>query len=152
MSSSISEAVVFIDDFPIIRCLPWELQDRFNDGGYWERAVAGTYLCQIKPRPKPSNAANPEEPPGTKTYRISFYEIVSSTEHSLVFRVHAHIRPDWSLGGRDAILGRTPRPDPKALVEGGVKYAFREPTQEEKDEHDQMVKARRLAETAAGSS
>lgn len=122
------------------------MRTRFNDGRYWERALAGEFLCRVDPpvRHRPVRGRS-DEVPGSVSIMASFYEAVNEGAIRFVFRCDIVLRPDGSFGGYDAIRGLPARPDPKLLVEDGVAYGFREPTPAELAAY-----RRRLARRRAG--
>jgi len=88
------------------------LQQMFNEGRYWERAVAGEFRTKI--RGPGTNPAPPEmnQPPGTVTQTVGYYD----RHGKKIAVVHQYLLPDGvSLGGSG-------RPDPKALVVGDTLY------------------------------
>lgn len=101
---------------------PWEMRRRFNEGRYWERALEGEFICRADQPPKKHDPESRDEPPGTASYIVEYFRPIGNDQFVFVFRVHVYVRSDGTIGGRDAVLGRNPRPDPKTLVEDGVKY------------------------------
>lgn len=132
MSINVVLNLEFIPAPPIRKKVtPWQLQERFNAGKYWERAMAGAYICQTFPAPRKRQISHTDEPVGSEVMMVDFFEPVNPSTCRFVFRADVVLRPDGSFGGRDAQRGQSARPDPKKLVDNGVTYCFREPTPQE---------------------
>src|SRR5215213_8057206 len=101
MSPSISRTVRFIPAPSKPRHEPpWVIQDRFNSGRYWERALAGEFICRVYPPVKRRPVRNrPDEVPGSVSIMADFYRLVNDSDAEFVFRVDIVLRPDGSLGG-----------------------------------------------------
>ena len=95
---------------PIRRVDARELRRLFNEGRYWERAIAGEFSQVVLDDRHPSlPAAN--EPFCTHSQIVSYRD----DNNKEVARVHQYLRQDGSLGA-------SRRPDPKKLKEGDVLY------------------------------
>src|SRR3954447_25964389 len=95
---------------------PREMRRRFNEGRYWERALEGEFVCRADRPPKKHKSESKDEPPNTGSYVVEYF-LPRGTDHFVfAFKIHIYLRPAGSLGGRDAVLGREPRPDPKVTV------------------------------------
>ena len=93
-----------------MRIKPSEMQRRFNEGRYWERAKAGEFTVTVVEDRHPAlTAAN--EPHCTHSQMLSYRD----TSGSEIARVHQYLRPDGTVGASG-------RPDPKRLFEDGVLY------------------------------
>jgi hypothetical protein len=87
-----------------------EMQQRFNDGKYWERCKSGEFTAVVMESRHPSLTAA-SEPFCTQSQMIS-YRDADNTE---IARVHQYLRTDGSLGASG-------KPDPKRLFEDGILY------------------------------
>jgi hypothetical protein len=94
----------------LMRVAQAEMQRRFNEGRYWERAIAGEFKVIVMEHRHPAlTAAN--EPFCTYSQMVSYRD----TENNEIARVHQYLRQDGSIGASG-------RPDPKRLLENGVLY------------------------------
>lgn len=84
----------------------------FNEGKYWERALAGELKTHISrdrcPDPPPAG-----EPVGTRSQIVYYYD-----QGEPVAVVHQYLRPDGTLGASG-------RPDPKHLVVNGRRISVK---------------------------
>lgn len=87
-----------------------ELRRRFNDGDYWQRADAGE-CRQVVARDGHPSRERSGEPYRTRGQIIDDW----NSDGELIAKVHRYLRPDGAIGGSG-------RPDPKVLVEHGVRY------------------------------
>ena len=87
-----------------------EMQRRFNEGRYWERAQAGEFTMILMEDRHPSLMAA-DEPFCTHSQMVSYRD----TENNEIARVHQYLRPDGKIGASG-------RPDPKRLFEDGTLY------------------------------
>lgn len=94
-----------------------ELRRRFNEGDYVQRAARGALDCCLVKDNKPEST---EEPEASRSYTFECYEPGGDR----VFRAHCYVRTaadgSTSYGGSGQRL-----PDPKVLIEDGVKYTIR---------------------------
>jgi hypothetical protein len=90
-----------------------EMQRRFNEGRYWERAQAGELAVVILEDRHPALMAA-KEPDCTHSQMLSYRD----TSDSEVARVHQYLRPDGTLGASG-------RPDPKRLYQDGQLYRLK---------------------------
>jgi len=96
---------------------PAELRRRFNDGDYWQRAEAGEFRQVVVRDGHPSPDLS-GEPYCTRSQIIEYRR---ATGHKIA-KVHRYLRPDGTIGGSG-------KPDPKVLVEGGIRYRALLPSQ-----------------------
>lgn len=98
---------------PIRWCEPDELRGMFNDGGVWERALAGELAQTVQKERHPS-------PPRAGEPHCTRSQIITYHDHNgvRVALVHQYLRPDGALGGSG-------KPDPKELLVEGVLYRAR---------------------------
>lgn len=82
---------------------PDELRRLFNDGRYYERALAGELLMSVESDPPPRAEAG--QPPGTKSQMVWYFD----KSLNRVALVHQYVLPDGSIGASG-------RPDPKRLL------------------------------------
>ena len=87
-----------------------ELRRRYNAGGFWRHAQSGVLATRTRRDGQPSPEES-GEPFCTRSQIVASYD--ASGERVAV--VHQYLRPDGSIGGSG-------RPEPKALVEGGIIY------------------------------
>ena len=86
------------------------LRYRFNKGEYWDRAIRGDLINEIKRDGHPTMVGS-TEPYCTRSQIVANYQ----PDGRRVAVVHQYVRVDGTLGGSG-------RPDPTLLVEGGVVY------------------------------
>jgi hypothetical protein len=84
----------------------------FNNGNYYRRFLNGEFLACLRKESTPNSI---DEPSGSRSLTIDYLD-VSGTR---VCRVHMYLRADGTLGGRSHL------PDPKQLVEDGIKYIIK---------------------------
>jgi hypothetical protein len=89
-----------------------ELQQKFNEGQYWERAQSGEFLEE--PIDDAPAARRYGFPRGTRDQTVWYYERTSPPRRVAV--VHQFRKPDGALAASG-------RPDPKWLREGDTIYA-----------------------------
>lgn len=89
---------------------PRELRQRFNEGDYWGRAERGEFRQSVVRNGHPSSAQS-GEPYCTRSQIIEYWEWIGQ----MIAKVHRYLRPDGTIGGSGL-------PDPKVLVEGGIRY------------------------------
>jgi hypothetical protein len=93
-----------------------ELRDRFNRGGYLERANQGEFgSC----RRKESVPKNVDEPAGTRSLDVACMNAAGRQ----VFLIHFYLRP--AEGGGEPAIGGSGYPESKWLAENGVDYEAR---------------------------
>jgi hypothetical protein len=86
------------------------MQRLFNDGLYWQRAIAGELTTTVMEDRHPSlTVAN--EPFCTRSQMVSYRDPVGNE----VARVHQYLRTDGTIGASG-------RPDPKRLLTDGILY------------------------------
>jgi hypothetical protein len=94
----------------IVRLSAKEMQKRFNEGGYWERARQGHYTQLVRESRHPAlTVAN--EPFCTQSQMVSYLD----KDEIEVARVHQYLRMDGTIGASG-------KPDPKRLREGDIVY------------------------------
>ena len=94
---------------------PSELRQRFNDGDYWQRASEGEFR-QVTVRDGHPSPERSGEPFCTHSLIIDYWDWTGQK----IAKVHCYVRPDQTLGGSG-------KPDPKVLIEAGVRYRALEP-------------------------
>jgi hypothetical protein len=94
---------------------PSELRRRFNEGDYWRRAEGGEFQQVVARNGHPS-AERSGQPYCTRSQIIE----CRNQAGQMIAKVHRYLRRDGTLGGSGM-------PDPKVLVEGGVRYFALEP-------------------------
>jgi len=99
------------------------IRQLFNEGKYWERALAGELVMHLGSDRVPRRLP-PGEPPGTRSQIIYYYD----AEGEPVAVVHQYLRPDGSLGASG-------RPDPKQLLIDGVRVIVEPPHQARGQRH-----------------
>ena len=97
-------------NLPVRLVSPDELRKRFNQGGYWALAQAGTLTTHLQRNGHPSSQRS-GEPFCTRSQIVAYHDAVGHR----VAVVHQYLRPDGTIGGSG-------RPDPKLLIEEGVVY------------------------------
>lgn len=86
------------------------MQRLFNDGHYWQRAIAGELTTTVMEDRHPSlTVAN--EPFCTRSQMVSYRDPTGNE----VARVHQYLRTDGTIGASG-------RPDPKRLLVDGILY------------------------------
>lgn len=90
-----------------------QIQQMFNDGGYWPRAQAGEFRQALE-KESHLDPLKTAEPLCTHSQFLIYYD----KEDNEIARVHQYKRPDGTLGG-------TGRPDPKRLILEDVIYFTR---------------------------
>jgi hypothetical protein len=93
---------------PPTRVSKAELRQRFAQGDYLNRALAGEFGCCLA---RTKRAQSKGEPPGTRSLGVSY---VNELGHR-IFLVHLYLRPDGTIGASG-------KPDPKWLFEDGIVY------------------------------
>lgn len=92
-----------------------ELRDLFNNGDYWGKVQQGELTTKMKRdnHPSPPRA---DLPFCTRSQIIEYWR----EERQRLALVHQYLKPDGTIGGSG-------RPDPKLLVENGVRYRVLNP-------------------------
>lgn len=93
-----------------------ELRDRFNRGGFWDRAQRGELRLDIVSDNHPSPPLA-DEPFCTYSQLIEYYTLTGTK----VAVVHQYLRPDGTIGASGV-------PDPKMVLDRGVVYMAASPT------------------------
>lgn len=99
-----------------------ELRRRFNHGRYWDRARSGEFRQVLLRDGHPSQPLA-KEPPCTRSQIIAYL----AADGTRIAVVHQYLR-------RDGQLGAGGRPDPKLLVEDGVRHVPAEPSEADEAE------------------
>jgi hypothetical protein len=89
------------------------MRRRFNDGRYWERALAGEFRCCLKNQHTPTGR---DHPPGTTSFLVACDD---GTDRRVFI---AHLFATEGIGDEWTIRA-SGKPDPKFLVEDGVEYS-----------------------------
>ena len=87
-----------------------ELREIFNGERLWERTEAGEFFERVLRSSHPAPRAS-GEPNCTKSQIVGYFDQADRK----VATVHQYVRPNGTLGASG-------RPDPKAMVKGGVLY------------------------------
>ncbi len=89
------------------------MRQLFNDGNYWQRAIAGEFR-QLTLRNGHPSAPSAPEPVCTRSMIVAYFDRANER----VAVIHQYVRPDGTLGGSG-------RPGPKRLFVEGTIYLLR---------------------------
>lgn len=83
----------------------------FNKGKYYRRFLDGELLACLRKEQSPNSI---EEPPASRSLTLDYLDLSGAR----ICRVHMYLRMDGTLGGRSNL------PDPKQLIEAGIKHVI----------------------------